>query len=495
MDSLDRTLHRLHQRRWLVPALVVVFLLLALMLVERSNTSLVPVLGVLPLLLLALYANLNGVWLLGLMAVPLSLNLEDLGAVSISVPSDLLAIGLLLVLVLKGRHTLRVLGKVRSHPIVLSLIVLLVWMLVCIVPSEMPVVSLKFWLNNLWFVAGFGVFSLLVFERVPRLITGWLWYVYIPLGLLLCYTLTNHALLGFSFLGSYKNMQPFFREHTIYAAFIALFAVAFPLLALHQKRGTTQWWLAGSMGVVLLAAVVLSYTRGAWLGVMVALGVWWCAKYWSWMKYALGVVLLGVAVVTLTLLSQDLSDEQSNDEDRGMLQHLQTAFDTKANTSNMERMNRWVAATSMLSERPVFGFGPGTYAFQYARFQRAEYKTYVSTNQGDIGTAHNEVLLALSEQGWLGGIWFGVLVLAASITGVRGYRRARVAWRRTGYAIATTGLLTYFAHSIVNNFLDQDKMAIPVFVCLAMIVALDRLHPEAAQPKSAAVTDASGSSV
>ena len=35
------------------------------------------------------------------------------------------------------------------------------------------------------------------------------------------------------------------------------------------------------------------------------------------------------------------------------------------------------------------------------------------------------------------------------------------------------GLITYFVHGVVNNFLDQDKVAIPFWAFICIIVSLD----------------------
>ena len=35
------------------------------------------------------------------------------------------------------------------------------------------------------------------------------------------------------------------------------------------------------------------------------------------------------------------------------------------------------------------------------------------------------------------------------------------------------GLISYFTHGILNNFLDTDKLAVPVWAFVAMIVSLD----------------------
>ena len=38
------------------------------------------------------------------------------------------------------------------------------------------------------------------------------------------------------------------------------------------------------------------------------------------------------------------------------------------------------------------------------------------------------------------------------------------------------GLITYFAHGVLNNFLDQDKAAVPFWAFAAAIAAIDIYH-------------------
>ena len=39
--------------------------------------------------------------------------------------------------------------------------------------------------------------------------------------------------------------------------------------------------------------------------------------------------------------------------------------------------------------------------------------------------------------------------------------------------VCTVALVSYFAHGFFNNFLDTDKLAVPVFAAMAVIAALD----------------------
>ena len=43
-------------------------------------------------------------------------------------------------------------------------------------------------------------------------------------------------------------------------------------------------------------------------------------------------------------------------------------------------------------------------------------------------------------------------------------------------------LVTYFTHGVLNNFLDTDKLSVPVWAFVAMLVALDVYHSDKQSP-------------
>jgi O-antigen ligase len=479
MDAIDKLVGWLQERR-LLSLLIIGGVLLLFVPLLTIKQFLVVAPGVLLAAAYVAYNDLKLTWLLAFVLLPASVSLSQItDSAAIAIPSDFIAIGLLFALLLKGRTIRRELGPAWTHPILLAIGLRIVWMLFTSATSEMPVVSIKFWLNNLWFTAGFLVFSILVFKRKPDWWNRWI-YAAIPLlVLVLLVIIGQHALAGFSFKASYTVVKPFFHEKTSYAASIAVFVTSFTILACMAKIGTWRWAILWAMAGLSSLAVVLSFTRGAWLGVIAGLGVWVLLKYWRRLKVPF---LLGLGVGGLVLwlnLSQgvSLSNDDGQHDKRTLSDHLNSVFDTKTNLSNRERINRWVAAIGMAQARPWVGWGPGTYQFQYAPFQWSKYKTWVSTNRGDVGTAHNEFLLASAEQGWLGGVLFALLLVVTLGSGCRGYLRADADWKRGAYAIAIAGLLTFYMHSFVNNFLDMDKVNIPIYTCMALIVALDRFYP------------------
>lgn len=131
----------------------------------------------------------------------------------------------------------------------------------------------------------------------------------------------------------------------------------------------------------------------------------------------------------------------------------------------------------MFREKPVFGWGPGTYMFQYAPFQFSYDRTIISTNFGDLGNAHSEYLGPMAETGLFGLISVLVLVFMIFKTSYRLYN-AKSAYIKELSLYITLGLATYFMHGFLNNFLDSDKASIPVWGFVAMLVALEIYHHE-----------------
>jgi len=127
----------------------------------------------------------------------------------------------------------------------------------------------------------------------------------------------------------------------------------------------------------------------------------------------------------------------------------------------------------MWEDKPVFGWGPGTYMFKYAPYQLSGDLTVISTNFGTGGNAHSEYLGPLSEQGVIGMLMAVILLLYSTSLGYRlVYTLADKEDRILCIGIFL-GLMTYFVHGFVNNFLDTDKLSLPFWAFLACLVTMD----------------------
>ena len=152
---------------------------------------------------------------------------------------------------------------------------------------------------------------------------------------------------------------------------------------------------------------------------------------------------------------------------------IQSAANVTTDASNLERINRWDCAYEMFKRKPGLGFGPGTYAFEYAAFQDPENLTIISTNFGDMGNAHSEYLGALSETGLVGMLLFMSVVASIFYSAIRLYYQYE---EGNDIKILLMGIIvslsSYFIHAFLNNYLDTDKAAVPVWAMCAMIVAM-----------------------
>jgi O-antigen ligase len=272
-------------------------------------------------------------------------------------------------------------------------------------------------------------------------------------------------------------MQPFFKDHTIYGAVIAMMLPVMFVFAFDKSYSPKARFTSLIFFFIIFIGIIVSYTRAAWLSIAGAYVVYLIFL----LKVNWRIVFSGFLVVAAVLfyyqdniMQKISSNKQSSSQD--LAKHLKSVSNIKNDASNLERINRWKSAIRMFQKKPILGFGPGTYRFQYAPYQRSYELTYVSTNAGTLGNAHSEYLGPLAESGIIGSLCYIVIVVLTIATGRRVYITAKsqeVKFLAIGILI---GLSTYFLHSFLNNFLDQDKASAPFWSMIAMLVALDVFH-------------------
>lgn len=460
------------------PVISVLIVLFVFLLAQASMSSHQYAFMGLPLGIIAFVIGVSDfekLWFVSLILMPISLTLESVGGgLSLTLPTDPIAAGLMCVFFLKINYYKEDIIKIIKHPIGKWISIYLIWMFITSITAEKPDVAIKFTLSMLWHAVSFFFFSILFFKHQNKYGLFFKWILPALLFVVL-WTIINHGLKGFTHRASYFAMQPFYKEHTAYAASIVFFAPAYFLLYLYgEKFPVWERRLYLAAGIIIVMGVISSYTRGAWLGLMAA-----AAAYFVFRSKALTKIVLPTALILAPIIYFTISSNESlffsgkAKPGKSLDSHLKSVFNTKTDESNRERFNRWVAALNMVNERPITGFGPGNYAMVYAPFQEYKYKTSISTNKGDNGTTHSEYLLAASECGWPGMIIVILFYLYALIAGVNGFWKTTDNEEKMYYAIAFSGLITFYVHALVNNFLDQDKVAIPIFLSMAVITFLD----------------------
>lgn len=365
--------------------------------------------------------------------------------------------------------------NILNHPISWIIYIQLFWILITSITSSMPLVSFKFLISRLWFVIAFYFLAAAMFRKKKML--RWYLWLYIPAMLVVSgkaiFYLSGHGLFNHDM--AYMAAQPFFRDHTSYGAVLAMIVPVAAALGLIKKYPVPLRLLAWIIFAVFCFALLLSYSRAAWISIFIVLGIFVIVKLRiSWKIVGAGLLAL-LAVFFLYRTDIFLKLEQNNqDSSKDISKHIESISNIRTDASNVERINRWNSAFRMFHERPVTGWGPGTYMFQYAPFQASREKTIISTNRGDWGNAHSEYIGPLAESGLPGFLIMIVLVFVCIGYGFKVYYAAEPYSQERIFSLALTlGLITYYIHGILNNFLDTDKASALVWGYTAMLVAMD----------------------
>jgi len=234
---------------------------------------------------------------------------------------------------------------------------------------------------------------------------------------------------------------------------------------------------------LFIAGLGLSFCRAAWISAAVAL----CVFILMLMKFRFVgfIFLISGIIIYASFNYMKLIDAfrqnkfDSNVKNAGFYEQTRSITNITNDVSNAERLNRWSCAVRMFNDKPITGFGIGTYQFQYLAYQRNDEMTRISVTspydiqQGHGGSTHSEYLIALSEAGIFSLFSFIGLLLASLITGLRLFATSHDKKTKVIACFVLLGLITYFTHGLFNNFLENDKLAFLFWSSLCILATLD----------------------
>ena len=436
---------------WLIPAALAV-VLLAVLSLER-------------LLLLTLFLT------------PLSIQISYLtgkAGFDLSLPTEPILALLLLVTVFKLIVTREFSLKLLRHPVTVLVGLYLAWTLVTAVTSTMPGVSFKTLAYRMWFIAGFYLITAQLFVSdsfTRRYIIAYASGLAVVVIFFLART-GSAGLLNQQF--AHSASFPFFKDHTSFGASMAFLLAPLTVILFRKGRSLPYRLLITALIVLFIAGFIFSYSRAAWVSLIAALAI----AFILWLRMPAKLLMVAAAGFIVAVIFSagwiwQKMDSTTEDSSADLGQHLRSASNISTDQSNLERINRWKCALKMFGEKPLFGWGPGTYQFKYGPFQKASDRTIISTDFGDAGNAHSEYLGTLSESGLPGALIFLAMTFLILITGIRVWYREKKGFAGYFALAILTGLMTYVIHGIMNSFLDSDKIAALWWGFAAILVSMD----------------------
>lgn len=241
-------------------------------------------------------------------------------------------------------------------------------------------------------------------------------------------------------------------------------AVVLSLVAIFAWQGWIKKTLATTMLVVNTSALVLTFSRGGWIGLVVAvlavvllLVYWWSVEmppFWrTWsMPIILGTLMaiLGLAVIFVEPVRL----------------RVLSIFADRQDSSNNFRRNVWDAVFEMIRDRPIIGIGPGHNSFNkiYPLYQRPRYTAL---------SAYSIFLEIAVETGFMGlacFLWLVIVVLNTAFMQVQRWRELRsVEGLWVIGAIAT--LLGMLGHGMVDTVWYRPSVNTLWWLMVALIAS------------------------
>ena len=144
-----------------------------------------------------------------------------------------------------------------------------------------------------------------------------------------------------------------------------------------------QWFVLGCATLIMLVGVQFSYTRAAYITLVMAVGAYFVVK-WRLMKivlaFSIAFALFFIHNVTEQNNYLNSKPEYNKTVTHDKFDDLLSATTDGTDVSTMERVYRWVAGGHMVADKPYFGFGPSTFTKYYKQYTLFGFTTYVSDN-------------------------------------------------------------------------------------------------------------------
>ncbi len=269
---------------------------------------------------------------------------------------------------------------------------------------------------------------------------------FVPLSVGMVQVFSNFSLSLFS-------LEPHFRVSSTlthpnaYAFYLVMIIVLSTSLFLQEKAQAKRTCLFALIGL-LLFSLIFTYTRGAWIGLVMAIFAMGVFKKRRLLIFA-PLALYGVVLI-FPLISQRFESILNPDLFR---------YDSLA-----WRLRLWGASFPHFLSRPIFGNGLGT--FQYVAYQIDDW----------FAAAHNDYLRMLVETGLIGFMGYVILILSMFKLSIKTRRKATDSFQEYVTLGFLCFLIAYAAMSVADNLFNHGGIQWYFWAYAGVVTAIYRLN-------------------
>ncbi|MCX8094087.1 MAG: O-antigen ligase family protein [Candidatus Goldbacteria bacterium] len=219
--------------------------------------------------------------------------------------------------------------------------------------------------------------------------------------------------------------------------------------------------------IVLCAALILSQTRGAYIGFIASLTMFFIltSKYEKESFVRLKTISMAVFLLVFIIL---LLYTAINSEMRTKIKDALTLKDSSAKI----RLSLWKNTMYLIKDNPLFGSGPGNFEIKYAYYQykSLKYKDFFDNDFYKSAHAHNDLLQIMGEYGLPASGFILLLFYLMLLNGIR------ILKTQNNAKFFIIGILSSVIGILIHGLFNFPLLIIPTaatfYILLGSLVAL-----------------------
>lgn len=242
--------------------------------------------------------------------------------------------------------------------------------------------------------------------------------------------------------------------------------LSFSIILIFIKQSTLSLKLLSLYStIVILPALFLTESRAAWLGSIMSIGVLLALFLFRKNKKFFYIFLfIGPVFTSIMLISAWNYSETFNRRMQPVVQFFQSQSEDGIGSESRDfRPQTWMDTITMIKNKPLLGFGPGTYRHTFPEY-RERFKGYKIVT----GHPHNEYLELITDYGLIG---FFIFSIAWCNSIIFVLRKSLLQKSSKNYLIGFASIATIFG-SMVHSLFDFQMHIYPNAMVFSFLVGL-----------------------
>lgn len=303
----------------------------------------------------------------------------------------------------------------------------------------------------------------------------------------------NTSLYSNSWISFYPHQPPSLRMFSVLPdshafAVLAMFAIPYAVALTYFAKRKWQKILLWIFASISAWAIILSGTRGVWVGLAapLCLGVYLYAKHYGrkLIVPALVPIFIFIVIFIASPLIQKIISSAKHHNYGNYIQRVESVSNF-SDESNGSRLDIWKRTLSFAANHPVFGTGYGNFINSFDKNTDSSYSGAASQRSKEFNlpqkyiTAHDLYLQILAETGILGLIFFVLFLKDVSIK-LWVFFKKHYLFAEDGYVAYVLGSALYFSalftYLLVDTTLMNDRVLMYFFLSLALSASAMKVY-------------------